>query len=217
MLAMAAPRPDATPGDAPPSAEDEALLAIFVGAAWSAESLALVSGDSAARAEEITARLASEGCVDRRAGGRIALTEAGRAAAARVLERERAALGADAASAMDAFERLDARAKRAVTAWQVRALGSAEVANDHRDPAYDARVLADIATVVGEAIALLRPLAASRARHARFGERLERAMARARAGDHAFVSGVDVDSVHAIWWQIHGELLALAGRARGGS
>jgi pyruvate,orthophosphate dikinase len=44
--------------------------------------------------------------------------------------------------------------------------------------------------------------------------RLDRAAAAVAAGDQRFVSSPRVDSYHSIWFELHEELIRLAGRSR---
>jgi hypothetical protein len=44
--------------------------------------------------------------------------------------------------------------------------------------------------------------------------RLARAIERARAGDQRFVASPRVDSCHGVWFELHEDLIQLAGRTR---
>jgi hypothetical protein len=44
--------------------------------------------------------------------------------------------------------------------------------------------------------------------------RLDRAAAAVAAGDHRFLSSPRVDSYHSVWFELHEELIRLAGRTR---
>jgi pyruvate,orthophosphate dikinase len=48
----------------------------------------------------------------------------------------------------------------------------------------------------------------------RYVSRLERALALARNGDQRFVASPRVDSYHGVWFELHEELILLAGRSR---
>jgi pyruvate,orthophosphate dikinase len=163
----------------------------------------------------LAAHLEREGLVERRPSGRLGLTPNGRARGEELRAAERRALAPEAAAIDAPFARLNTRVKHAITAWQVRLQGSVDVPNDHDDPRHDATVLADLTAAVDEAVALLTPLAEGRPRYAAYRDRLGRAAKRVRGGEGRFVSGLDVDSVHTVWWQLHAEILALVGRPRG--
>jgi pyruvate,orthophosphate dikinase len=48
----------------------------------------------------------------------------------------------------------------------------------------------------------------------RYLERLSHALALAQGGDHRFVASPRVDSYHGVWFELHEELILLAGRTR---
>ncbi len=149
------------------------------------------------------------------AAGSFRLTAAGK-----VLGRERIDADAErwgsasATAALDGFLVLDRRMKEIVTAWQMREVGGTQTLNDHSDPAYDAAVLADLAALHADASAWLSPLVAGLPRLGAYGERLERAAAAAVAGDARYVASPRVDSYHGVWFELHEDLILLAGRSR---
>jgi pyruvate,orthophosphate dikinase len=104
--------------------------------------------------------------------------------------------------------------KVTVTAWQMRDVDGAPTFNDHADAAYDARVLGDLAGLHHDASAWLRPLVAALPRLGAYLERLERAAAAAGGGDGRFVASPRVDSYHGVWFELHEDLILLAGRSR---
>jgi hypothetical protein len=88
------------------------------------------------------------------------------------------------------------------------------VFNDHSDAAYDATVLGDLAGLHADAEAWLRPLAVALPRLGAYRARLERANAAAQAGDPRYVASPRVDSYHGAWFELHEDLIQLAGRNR---
>ena len=149
--------------------------------------------------------------------GAYRLTGAGRRRATELLDIERAEVGGErAAGWLDAFLELDGELKEAVTAWQIRPAtpGAEPAPNDHADAAYDAAVLARVGRVAEAADALLGQVAASSARFKTYRRRLAGAAAAAAAGDGRFVASPRVDSVHGVWFELHEELIRLAGRTR---
>lgn len=161
----------------------------------------------------IVDQLAIDGLVATTAGA-YKLTETGEARAAAALEAERAAWGIEAAGeALDAFLDLDHRVKETVTAWQLRDPG-AQVLNDHSDAEYDRSVLSRLADLHAEVLAWVTPLRVDPPRLATYAERLGRALDRAEGGDHRFVASPRVDSYHGIWFELHEDLIRLAGRTR---
>jgi pyruvate,orthophosphate dikinase len=103
-----------------------------------------------------------------------------------------------------------------VTAWQLRetAPGEEPILNDHTDPGYDAAVLRRLADLAAEAGAWLAGVEAAAARFAGYRARIARAAANIAAGDHRFVASPRVDSLHGVWFELHEDLILLAGRTR---
>jgi pyruvate,orthophosphate dikinase len=119
-----------------------------------------------------------------------------------------------AEGALEGFQALDRDVKAAVTAWQLREVGGAQTLNDHTDATYDAQVLDRLSAVHRRATAWLSSLDGAPEDLARFGERLQRALDAARANDGRFVASPRVDSYHGVWFELHEELILLAGRSR---
>ncbi len=146
------------------------------------------------------------------------LTEAGRDRDAANLADELQATGGRSAvvAAHTAFEPLNARLVRACTDWQLRpADGDRFATNDHTDPAWDARVLAELAALDRELHCLVTELADTLARFAGYDDRFGQALTRARAGHREWVAGVGVPSCHAVWMELHEDLLSTLGIPRG--
>ena len=101
--------------------------------------------------------------------------------------------------------------KAVVTDWQTR---GPETLNDHTDAAYDASVLARLADLHRDVEAWLAPLAAALPRLGRYGARLSAAAAAAAAGNGKYVASPRVDSYHGAWFELHEDLILLAGRTR---
>jgi pyruvate,orthophosphate dikinase len=157
--------------------------------------------------------LVAQGAVSSVAGA-YRLTEAGTARAEAALEAERNGWGTDRANtALDGFLELDRRMKSIVTAWQLRD-AEAQVINDHTDAAYDREVLERLAALHADAVAWLVPLEAQAALLEEYHARLDRGAEQAIAGDGRFVASPRVDSYHGAWFELHEELIQLAGRTR---
>ncbi len=164
--------------------------------------------------EPIVDQLTNDGLTTTVAGAHR-LTEAGTAKADELLAAERAAWGpAAAVKALDAFLDLDHPVKDAVTAWQLRDDAARQVINDHTDAAYDAKVLERLAALHDAAVTWITPLETHCARLADYRVRLGRAVEAAQAGDGRFVASPRVDSYHGIWFELHEDLIQLAGRTR---
>jgi len=157
--------------------------------------------------------LAVAGLVTRVAGdfGGWGLTGAGRAADAERIAGELEAAGTRAAvaAAYDDFLVLNPELLDLCTAWQMRSVDGVVTMNDHADPAYDARVLDRLLDFDRRAEAVCAALP----RFRRYRVRLADALARARSGalDHVADS---TSSYHAVWFQLHEDLLATLGIPR---
>jgi pyruvate, orthophosphate dikinase len=190
---------------------DDALRALLVKGYAQPDQLghALCVGPDVARS--LLEALMADGRAESAAGA-CRLTDAGRAAAVALLADDRAAWGADVAvTALDAFLELDRRMKAIVTDWQMR---GSETVNDHADAAYDAEVLGRLAALHRDVDAWLAPLAARLPRLARYGTRLRAAAEAATAGNGRYVASPRVDSYHGAWFELHEDLILLAGRTR---
>jgi pyruvate,orthophosphate dikinase len=146
--------------------------------------------------------------------GAYRLSEAGNERAAELLAADRAAwAGAD--EALNGFVALDQRMKEAVTAWQLRPTegGEPEI-NDHADGAYDAGVLETLGGIGADADAWIAPLETRSRRLGGYRSRLARALDLARDGDQRYVASPRVDSFHGVWFELHEDLIQLAGRSR---
>jgi hypothetical protein len=143
------------------------------------------------------------------------LTDAGRAAHGERLAAELADAGARPAvtAAYERFLVLNPELLDLCTAWQLRPVGAATVPNDHADPAYDLRVLGRFGDLHRRAEPVLAALTGALPRFGRYRPRLAQALARAGAGELAFVAD-DLGSYHAVWFQLHEDLLATLGIPR---
>lgn len=114
------------------------------------------------------------------------------------------------------FLSLNTRLVKACTDWQLRPTGADRLAsNDHADPAWDARVLEELAALSAALVPLVARLTDVLARFAAYDTRFDAALHRARDGRHQWVDGSDVDSCHRVWFQLHEDLLATLGIDRG--
>jgi pyruvate,orthophosphate dikinase len=145
----------------------------------------------------------------------FALSADGKSLSAEMLAADRARWGDKRADdALEAFLPLDQRVKDVVTAWQVRDAGGQQVLNDHSDLDHDAAVLADLASLHDDVAAWLNRLSDDLPRLAAYAARLERASGMVAAGEHRYIASPTVDSYHSVWFELHEELILLAGRNR---
>jgi pyruvate,orthophosphate dikinase len=139
----------------------------------------------------------------------LRLTHAGKAHMTLLLTEERAQTDAAAVVALyEEFCVFNAELKQIMTAWQVRGDGAP---NDHLDASYDAVVLQRLSDLHGCAEPLLGRLAGLAPRLAAYPLRLARARARIGAGDVGYVARILIDSYHTVWFELHKELISLAG------
>ena len=144
--------------------------------------------------------------------GAYRLTDTGNARAAELVAKEADAWGSERANAaLDAFIELDGRMKETVTAWQLKA---PDVVNDHADADYDRGVLDRLGALHDEAARFLEANENRFGRLATYRARLSRAIEQARGGDGRFVASPRVDSYHGVWFELHEDLIQLAGRTR---
>lgn len=145
------------------------------------------------------------------AGPALRLTPDGRTRLAELLAAERATVDAAAASSVYAdFTPVNADFKAALSEWQ---LGRAE---RQEDQARDAEMVAAVEDVHRRAAPVVAAASDVLPRLRRYGARLEAALDRARAGDLTWLSRPLVDSYHTVWFELHEELIGLAGRTRDG-
>jgi pyruvate,orthophosphate dikinase len=159
-------------------------------------------------------RLVADGLVGM-VGAMFQLTDDGRAVAQELMAADRETWGReDADAALDDFVALDQRVKEIVTAWQMREADGEPILNDHTDLDYDAQVLADFTALHGDADAWLAPLHNGLSRLDLYRARLERAAGLVASGDYQYIASPRLDSYHNIWFELHEDLILLAGRTR---
>jgi len=156
------------------------------------------------------ARLQADGLASETKLG-VRLTPAGQAAAVDCWNTARGRIDGSAMSALYAdFHPPNAAFKAVVADWQVRS----GTINDHRDTAYDAAVLARLTAIDTDIRTLIARVAGLEPRLARYADRLATALAAIDAGDHRFVAAPLLDSYHTVWFELHEELIRLAGLSR---
>lgn len=139
------------------------------------------------------------------------LTERGRAENEHQLAAELARTGRaeEVRDAYGDFLPLNAVLLRACTDWQLKpALGDRLVSNDHADPTWDGSVLQALAGIDEALAPLIDRLADLLTRFHGYDTRFTAALARARAGERAWVDRTDIDSCHRVWFELHEDLIA---------
>jgi hypothetical protein len=172
--------------------------------------VAVATGTDEAEARSTLDELVSKGLLVEK-NERLRITPEGRMALTAALDEERARIDADAVKATyDDFIPLNSDFKQLVTDWQQR---DGEP-NDHSDPDYDTAVLARLDEVNERFKPILARISATAPRLASYPPRFASALEKIRAGDHAWFLRPIIDSYHTVWFELHEELIALAGLSR---
>lgn len=100
------------------------------------------------------------------------------------------------------------------TDWQMRQDGTEQTPNDHSDPAYDAVIIERLEAIDAEIQPACAELAQGLERFSTYGPRLERALARVRAGEVEWFTRPLMDSYHTVWFELHEDLLVTLGIER---
>jgi hypothetical protein len=187
----------------------------FAEAAAVAEVVALPEPDTKAMLDQLVGE-ALASYRDGRLSG-FTLTPAGRSEHARLLSEELDAHGVrDAVHAAYArFLRHNGDLLAVCTAWQLREDEGPSTINDHSDPAYDAKVIEQLAGVHAHVEPICDELARSLQRFAGYGPRLTEALGRVQSGDIDWFTKPMIPSYHTIWFELHEDLLATLGIERG--
>src|SRR5205085_12320211 len=115
-------------------------------------------------------------------------------------DHDRARAYETVAAVHEQFLPANAPASEIFTAWQL----------DAGRPAGPLSQLAELADQLRD---LERPLAESLSRFAGYHERFTTALARA-VDDPAWITGVEIDSCHRVWFELHEDLIATLGLTR---
>lgn len=158
-------------------------------------------------------RLAARGLVEpTRSGYRV--TAAGNERVDELYAQERERAGAAIEDVYEQFLPINDEVKRIVTDWQCLTVDGQLVLNDHHDRAHDDDVIARLHDTDAKISAALAPLMAALPRLETYARRLRRALTRIDDGDSSMVAAPIKDSYHTVWFELHEELLVLAGRPR---
>jgi pyruvate,water dikinase len=143
--------------------------------------------------------------------GSYMLTAPARERLKELLDSERA--GVDSAAVRDSYEEftsVNQDFKQLATDWQLRD----EQPNDHSDPAYDAEVVERLPSIHARVAPILERVVELVPRLAPYQARLSTALARVQGGDHTWLLKPLIDSYHTVWFELHEELISLAGLSR---
>jgi len=176
----------------------------------STEDLAAAAGVEPAQVSGIVSDLMQSGGA-REARGSYMLLAPGRERLGKLLDDERARTDSVAIRELhEEFVAVNLDFKQLAADWQTR---DGEP-NDHDDPAYDEQVLDRLPSIHERVTPILHRVGAAAPRLASYQQRLDRALERVRAGDHAWLLKPLIDSYHTVWFELHEELLGLAGLSR---
>jgi pyruvate,orthophosphate dikinase len=193
---------------------DDVIRVLTIKGYVTADLMAPALGVSSDEAADLLDRLVADG-IATGSSGMFSLSADGKALGAEMLVQDRESWGVtNANTALDGFVALDGRMKTIVTAWQMKAVDGQQVLNDHADTAYDAAVLAELAALHADASAWIGPLVGQLPRLARYAQRLDAAAAAVAAGDGRYIASPRLDSYHGVWFELHEDLIRLAGRTR---
>jgi hypothetical protein len=141
----------------------------------------------------------------------VRLSGQGRTRLADLLAVERLNVDQEAlADAYNAFRKVNAELKAAVTDWQLKA----GEPNSHDDADYDAAIVARIDTVHRTVLSILAAVAAQLPRLSGYSVKLQHALDKVKAGDTSWLTRPIVDSYHTVWFELHEELIDAAGLTR---
>jgi pyruvate,orthophosphate dikinase len=143
------------------------------------------------------------------------LTDDGKLVAGVLRSTDREEWGAgNALQALDNFLDLDGRMKVIVTAWQMHEVDGKPVLNEHTDLDYDAEVLSDLETFHIDAAAWIDEFCGGLPRLGAYKARLGRAAGLVAEGHLDYIASPRLDSYHNVWFELHEDLILLAGRTR---
>jgi pyruvate, orthophosphate dikinase len=143
------------------------------------------------------------------------LSPSGRAEADKAFELERAGLDLRIfAQRYEEFSPINDAFKQLVTRWQMRDVGDRQVRNDHTDAAYDRSVLEGFDPIHRDISDLIGAIATSTPRIGGYRPRLDLALGKIRSGDLRYIAAPDRDSYHTVWFELHQDLIGLAGTTR---
>ncbi len=193
----------------------EAMHGLAIRKLGTGAAVASVLGASEAEVQTVLDALVVDGLATA-AKGAFMLTPKGRQALAADYPVRFAALRADPGlgESYARFEVMNNGLKQLITEWQTMVLAGETVPNDHSDADYDAKIIDRLGNLHERAEAMLASLALPVPRLQRYTERLDQALDRAEAGETAFVSDARIDSYHAVWFELHEDLLRILDRRR---
>ena len=137
----------------------------------------------------------------------VRLTDAGRARLTELLAAERAVVDHDAADRVyERFLVVNGDVKPLISQWQLT--------RDAAGPDEVTAVLDRLDELHREVVPVIAAASELVPRLGSYADRLDAALRRARDGDMSWLTRPMVDSYHTVWFELHEELIGLAGRTR---
>ncbi|HWE33282.1 MAG TPA: hypothetical protein VG410_07355 [Solirubrobacteraceae bacterium] len=174
------------------------------------DGVAAATGVDEAAVRSIVESLVAAGAA-REVNGSYMLLPPGRERQSELLEVERA--GVDGTVMSDVYEQFTAvngDFKQLANDWQMRG----EQPNDHADASYDGEVLGRLPGIHQRVSPVVASAAELAPRLRIYGTRLTNALQRVDAGEHEWLLKPLIDSYHTVWFELHEELISLAGLSR---
>lgn len=180
-----------------------------------AAAVAAATGVPEATAAELLDQFVAAALATKREGrlSGYTLTPAGRAEHLTLLTAELDATGAEPAirDAYQRFLKINGNLLGICTAWQLREVDGESVINDHSDPAHDAAVIDQLASLHADVSPICDDLGAALPRFGGYRERLGSALAKVQAGEVDWFTKPMIPSYHTVWFELHEDLLATLG------
>lgn len=175
------------------------------------EDVAAAAGiDQASLTPIIEEHTAAGNCEEAR--GRLKLTKPGREVLEGLLAEERAGVDQEALkAAYHEFDNHNSTFKQLVTDWQLK---DGSTPNDHTDADYDAKIVERLGELDAGFTPLLERIVAIAPRLEPYPARFAGALEKVRAGDHTWIARPMIDSYHTVWFELHEDLIGLAGLSR---
>lgn len=175
------------------------------------EDLAAAAGIDSVELTPVVEKLTADGSAEE-ARGKLKLTRPGREVLEGLLAHERGGVDQEALkSAYHDFDSHNSAFKQLVTDWQLK---DGDTPNDHSDAAYDQAIVDRIGALDAEFAPLLERFVAIAPRLEPYPARFARALEKVRAGEHTWIARPMIDSYHTVWFELHEDLIGLAGLNR---
>lgn len=188
-----------------------ALQALRLKGRIPAADLPAAAGLDGDRAATIVADLIARGDAEE-IRGRLKLSASGRQALADGLAVERQTIDLERVLGLyEEFDGPNGALKGLMTRWQLK---DEDLPNDHNDAEYDGAVIDDLIRLDADFRPLLSKMVAAAPRIGHYPARFDAALTRIGAGDHSWFAKPLADSYHTVWFELHEELIGLAGLSR---